>query len=134
MGDFGPFRPLKPYTEAERALFFGRDRELAELSEKLTGDRPSALLHGPAGIGKTSLVRAGLLPALKSRGTSCGYVDAALLDDSQVPVTSGASGALLVVDDVGAALDEGPRMDRLLGILQRAGTVRGMRILFVIDD
>jgi hypothetical protein len=62
--DFGPFKPLVPFAETDRALFFGRERELNELTEMLSGDRPSALLFGDAGIGKTSLVRAGLVPLM----------------------------------------------------------------------
>ena len=134
MGDFGPFRPLKPYTEADRSLFFGRERELADLAEKLAADRPSVLLAGEPGIGKTSLVRAGLLPSLKSRGVGCGYIDCNQLDENQVPSGGGASGSLMVLDDLGAALDEGPRFDKLLLLLKKAGGVRGLKILFVIDD
>lgn len=133
MADFGPFRPLKPYVEADRSLFFGRERELALLQEKLQGDRPSALLYGEAGIGKTSLVRAGLLPGLKSRGVSCAYADSANLDEAPVP-QGGAAGALLVVDDVGAAIDEGPRWDKLLLLLQRSAQVKNLKILFIVDD
>jgi len=133
MGDFGPFRPLKPYTEADRSLFFGRERELSELVEKLSGDRQSALLLGESGIGKTSLIRAGLIPTLKSRGVSCANVDANTLDESLVPQAA-PGGALLVIDDLGASLDEGPRFDKLIALLKRAGSVRGMKILFVIDE
>ena len=43
-------------------------------------------------------------------------------------------GALLCIDDLGAALDDGPRMEKLVRILQKAGGVRGMKILFVIED
>src|SRR5690242_15443053 len=109
MGDFGPFRPLRPYTEADRSLFFGRERELGELVERLSGDRQSALLLGESGIGKTSLVRAGLVPTLKAKGVSCAYVEPNTLDESLVPQGS-ASGTLLVIDDLGAMLDEGPRL------------------------
>ena len=133
MADLGPFKPLRPYVESDRALFFGRERELADLSEKLAQDRPSALLHGEPGIGKTSLVRAGLIPAMKTRGVSCAYIDANTLDESQVPQAA-PGGALIVLDDLAAALDEGPRFDRLLNLLKKSANVRNLRILFVIDD
>jgi hypothetical protein len=131
--DFGPFKPLVPFAETDRALFFGRERELNDLLEMLAGDRASALVFGEAGIGKTSLVRAGLVPQLKSRGVACGVVDGLSLDEAAVPQAA-PGGAVLVVDDLGAALDDGPRMDKLLRMLQRAGGVRGMKILFVIED
>jgi HEAT repeat protein len=129
MADFGPFRPLRPYTEADRGLFFGRDREVGELVELLTGDRPSALLLGESGVGKTSLLRAGLVPALKSRGVQATYVDAGAIDDRVTP-TSG----VLIVDDAGAALVEGPGLERLFALLGRAGQARALRVLFSIDD
>src|SRR5712692_9071519 len=109
--DVGPFRPLRPFGEADRALFFGRERELGELGEKIAGERPSVLLLGESGVGKTSLVRAGLLPLLKLRGMSCAYTDAAHLGGASLP--SGGR-ALLVLDDVGAALDEAEHFDQLL--------------------
>jgi len=129
MADFGPFRPLRPYTEADRGLFFGRDRELGELVELLAGERPSALLLGEAGVGKTSLLRAGLIPALKSRGVQATYVDAGAIDDRMTP-TSG----VLIVDDAGAALVEGPGLEKLFALLGRAGQARALRVLFSLDD
>lgn len=131
--DFGPFKPLVPFAETDRALFFGREREVADLADLLSGDRASALLYGESGIGKTSLVRAGLVPLLKSRGVACGLVDGERLEEEAVP-SAAPGGALLCIDDLGAALDDGPRMEKLLRILQRAGGVRGMKILFVIED
>lgn len=131
--DFGPFKPLVPFAETDRALFFGRERETSELAEMLAGDRASALLFGASGIGKTSLVRAGLIPLMKSRGCACGYLDGVVLDEDQVP-SAAPGGALTVIDDLGAALDDGPRMEKLMRVLQKAGGVRNMKILFVIDD
>jgi HEAT repeat protein len=137
--DFGPFKPLVPFNEVDRALFFGREKEVADLAEMLSPSsaHSAALLFGEAGVGKTSLVRAGLVPLLKSRGYACGLVEGATLDDAQVPPAA-PGGSLLVVDDLGAALDQrdghGPRMEKLLDILKRAGTIRGMKILFVIED
>jgi HEAT repeat protein len=131
--DFGPFKPLVPFAETDRALFFGREREVADLADLLAGDRASALLYGESGIGKTSLVRAGLVPLLKSRGVACGVVEGDRLDEDAVPATA-PGGALLCIDDLGGALDDGPRLEKLLRILQKAGAVRGMKILFVIED
>src|SRR5437879_6869859 len=122
--DFGPFKPLVPFAETERALFFGREREVADLADLLAGERASALLYGEAGIGKTSLVRAGLVPLLKSRGVACGIVDGERLDEEAVPAAA-PGGALLAIDDLGGALDNGPRQEKLLRLLKKAGGVRG---------
>jgi len=45
---------------------FGREREVAELRYLLTSER-IVLLYSPSGAGKTSIVQAGLIPALKDQ-------------------------------------------------------------------
>ena len=46
---------------------YGRDRERRQLTDRLISER-IVLLHSPSGAGKTSLVRAGLIPQLKDEG------------------------------------------------------------------
>jgi hypothetical protein len=58
----------RPFSEDEEDLFHGRRRETDELRALLRAYR-TVLLHAQSGAGKTSLVRAGLLPALKAEGT-----------------------------------------------------------------
>lgn len=72
---FGPFRGLLPYDESSASLFFGRTEETKALLGFVTRDasRVTALC-GEAGVGKTSLVRAGLFPALGQRGVACVYL------------------------------------------------------------
>jgi hypothetical protein len=60
-----PWPGLAHYTEADAAFFFGRSRETAELLRLVQRD-PFVLLTGAAGIGKTSLLLAGLFPALRA--------------------------------------------------------------------
>lgn len=58
-----PFRGLLPFDVGNAHLFFGRDRETEELLEKLRV-APFLAVIGESGSGKSSLVRAGLVPAL----------------------------------------------------------------------
>jgi len=58
-----PYRGLRVFNEEDAPFFFGRDRELQRLLEKLKSSRFVAVL-GPSGGGKSSLVRAGLVPKL----------------------------------------------------------------------
>jgi WD40 repeat protein/DNA-binding SARP family transcriptional activator len=58
-----PFKGLAPFETADAGRFFGRERIVAELVGRLAGS-PFLALVGASGSGKSSLLRAGLLPAL----------------------------------------------------------------------
>lgn len=58
-----PYPGLRPFEFPERNLFFGREGQSEELSRRLQQSRFLAVV-GTSGSGKSSLVRAGLLPAL----------------------------------------------------------------------
>jgi DNA-binding SARP family transcriptional activator len=58
-----PFPGLATFDVAHVQYFFGRERLVAELVTRLVGT-PILAVVGPSGSGKSSAVRAGLLPAL----------------------------------------------------------------------
>jgi len=58
-----PYRGLLPYGQAHEAVFYGRERLTAELAGKLAGTG-LVMVTGASGAGKTSLLQAGLVPAL----------------------------------------------------------------------
>ncbi|WP_405820039.1 helix-turn-helix domain-containing protein [Streptomyces sp. NBC_01390] len=57
-----PYRGLARFEPGDRDLFFGRDRLVAELLELVREHRFAAVI-GASGSGKSSLLRAGLIPA-----------------------------------------------------------------------
>ncbi len=59
-----PYRGLLAFTEADRDLFFGRDEVTAAILARLSRSRFVAVI-GASGSGKSSVVRAGVLPALE---------------------------------------------------------------------
>ena len=61
-----PYRGLLPFSEHHAHLYFGRRRECIQAAERLTAES-SLLVVGPSGSGKSSFVRAGLLPRLKAQ-------------------------------------------------------------------
>jgi WD40 repeat protein/energy-coupling factor transporter ATP-binding protein EcfA2 len=60
-----PYPGLRPFRREESVLLFGRDEQVDQLVEKLRDTRFLAVV-GTSGCGKSSLVQAGLLPALES--------------------------------------------------------------------
>jgi tetratricopeptide (TPR) repeat protein/energy-coupling factor transporter ATP-binding protein EcfA2 len=66
-----PFPGLRPFDTNEKDIFFGRDGLSDTLLEKLHTNRFVAVV-GTSGSGKSSLVRAGLLPTLRSGFTDAG--------------------------------------------------------------
>jgi len=60
-----PYRGLSAFNEDDAAVFFGRRKTVAELVELIQSAQLAAVV-GPSGSGKSSMVRAGLLPELKS--------------------------------------------------------------------
>ena len=62
-----PYPGMVPFSEADRDRFFGRDEEVRELLERLRL-HPFITVIGPSGSGKSSLVFAGLVPALRKSG------------------------------------------------------------------
>ncbi|HEX5419989.1 MAG TPA: hypothetical protein VFY39_08310 [Gammaproteobacteria bacterium] len=68
-----PWLGLVSFTEETRAFFFGRHQEVAELSRRVQG-KLLTVLFGKSGLGKTSILRAGLVPRLREHGYCPVYV------------------------------------------------------------
>jgi tetratricopeptide (TPR) repeat protein len=62
-----PWLGLQSFTEETQAYFFGRTAELQEIFERVL-HKPLTILFGQSGLGKTSLIQAGLIPNLREAG------------------------------------------------------------------
>jgi DNA-binding SARP family transcriptional activator/WD40 repeat protein len=63
-----PYKGLRPFFEADALDFFGREAFIQRLVERLTNADPSSrfiAVVGPSGSGKSSVVRAGLVAAIR---------------------------------------------------------------------
>ena len=60
-----PYRGLAAFAEQDQEFFFGRDRLLNEMLERLRDGARLLAVVGSSGSGKSSVVLAGLLPRLK---------------------------------------------------------------------
>jgi serine/threonine protein kinase len=65
--DESPYAGLSSFQENDAGKFFGRSREVAAMVTRIR-DRPLMAVVGSSGVGKSSFVRAGLVPALKRSG------------------------------------------------------------------
>jgi WD40 repeat protein len=77
-----PYVGLVPFDEVDAAYFFGRERESALILANLTASRLT-LLYAPSGVGKSSVLRAGVLPQLH-------HIDDDSYDDLGVPGAAAA--------------------------------------------
>ena len=59
-----PYPGLRPFEASEWSIFFGREAMIDEIIDRLAAHR-LVLIHGSSGAGKSSLVRAGVLPKLE---------------------------------------------------------------------
>src|SRR5512135_414001 len=64
-----PFKGLQYFDEADSDLFFGREVLTAKLVNRLRETHFLSVIIGASGSGKSSLVRAGLIPAIRRDGS-----------------------------------------------------------------
>ncbi len=60
-----PFIGLEHFRKEHAAIFFGRGAQIRKLYNYVTGIHPIILFYGESGVGKSSLLDAGLLPRLE---------------------------------------------------------------------
>jgi uncharacterized delta-60 repeat protein len=61
-----PYKGLMPYAEEDASFFFGRERDQERIAGNLRASRLT-LLYGPSGVGKSSVLQAGVAYQLKAQ-------------------------------------------------------------------
>ncbi len=79
-----PWLGLASFTEETQGYFYGREEEVAELARRVQR-KTLTLLFGQSGLGKTSILRAGIVPRLRPMGYCPVYVRVDYSGDSPVP-------------------------------------------------
>ena len=63
-----PYQGLQSYDEKDSGLFFGRENLIKQLYERVVANKqPLTVVLGASGTGKSSLMKAGLLPRLRQK-------------------------------------------------------------------
>jgi hypothetical protein len=149
-----PYPGLESFAGDDAAVFFGRDDEIDRLIELLQptlqrGAGRFVAIVGPSGSGKSSLLRAGLLPRLE-RPYSRWVVLPALVPDQQptrnlaycLAAAFAARGQPRSVEDVAAALRDGGaglvelavELGQLAGTTARSAAGAGRTSVLVVID
>jgi tetratricopeptide (TPR) repeat protein len=141
-----PFPGLRRFEMSEGHLFFGRDGHCDALLEKLRTKR-FATVVGTSGSGKSSLVRAGLLPALTSgfMRTAGANWKIAIFRPGNNPISnlakalnaSDVSGANDGAFDLGSSRIEATLRHSSLGLIEtvrQAATESQENLLVVVDQ
>lgn len=63
-----PYRGLRAFTEDDGEVYFGREDLVAEVLDRLENGPGFVSIVGPSGSGKSSVARAGVIPAMTERG------------------------------------------------------------------
>ncbi|MGH3872998.1 MAG: hypothetical protein ACRDSR_16080 [Pseudonocardiaceae bacterium] len=133
-----PYRGLLPFRaeDAEAGLFVGREAEALQL-RRMVDERALVVVVGPSGVGKSSLVTAGLVPAVLATGEWA----AATFRPGGTPFFSLARALYdLEGSDQGLSTDavdrrgEQIRAEGLAGLAGKVSVLLGRRILLHADQ
>ncbi|MGH2943503.1 MAG: TIR domain-containing protein, partial [Solirubrobacteraceae bacterium] len=138
-GGVVPYRGLESFEEEHAELFFGRERDVQRLLEILKRS-PLLCVVGPSGSGKSSLVRAGLVPRLRTGGlTDVKGCEVCLLRPGAHPLQALATqlAQLGAIGSMQATLDELASDRRTLQLavsLVLGADAPGRRVVIVVDQ
>jgi DNA-binding SARP family transcriptional activator len=132
-----PYKGLRAFGEADSIDFFGREALIGRLHSRIEelrhGSRLLAIV-GPSGSGKSSVVRAGLLPAVRA---SAAADESTWRIATMVPGTAPFRELAAALAESGhraapAAVERAETTGHLSPLLE--GALRGHRLLLVIDQ
>ncbi|MBT8491965.1 MAG: protein kinase, partial [Deltaproteobacteria bacterium] len=136
-----PYPGLVAFTEDDSDRFFGRDHEITQALGRLH-DNAFVAVVGPAGAGKSSLVRAGIIPSLVNSGQSWeifpirpGRHPLAELARLLLPLTTGPMDPAAQAKDSGEMIELLGSSPQVFGAtLRRRARHYGVSVLIFIDQ
>lgn len=124
--DVPPYKFLAPYSAKDRALFKGRQEEIRQVVSQI-GEQRLVVLYGESGVGKTSLLAAGVIPELIQAGALAVHVR-----DYTQPLAATLRGALDANRDQ-LAIDF-PADATLVELIQAVQAVTQGTLILVLDQ
>ena len=130
-----PYKGLSSYEQGDCKLFFGRADLINELQQQVE-EQSFTVVLGASGTGKSSLVKAGLLPALDGEEdisqTSSWFIPKKILRPGTNPAAALHSLLITELADVQPERKEGASTAGLLGQWRKKHS--GQKLLLVIDQ
>ena len=130
-----PYKGLHAFSELDATDFHGRSTEVQELLDAVAAERLVTVV-GPSGIGKSSVVRAGLIPELR-RGAITGSEDWLVADlvPGTYPIEELTAALARVATQGPVGMEEDLRRDRR-GLLRAVKQYlpKGARLLLIVDQ
>jgi WD40 repeat protein len=125
-----PYRGILSYEEAHASLYFGREEEVAEAVSVLRS-RSVVILTGASGSGKSSFMKAGIVPALREQSEEHGAIRVMALRPGSAPLAA-VRHALLELSPEGQA-ERATWSSHVNTAVPHAGEIESGRLAPVID-
>jgi hypothetical protein len=132
-----PYQGLTPFDEQDSAYFFGREKDASLIVADLFA-APITLLYGASGVGKSSVLRAGVLPLLRKRDDVLPVVFATWQSDATASLKGAVAQALYACENTTGKRyqDELLRFeyDPLPGFLRKCAKLAGRQLMIILDQ
>ncbi|HTY84038.1 MAG TPA: hypothetical protein VMB19_07455 [Silvibacterium sp.] len=128
-----PYVGVRPFERTEKAIFFGRELDAGFLKDKIFSARLT-LLYAPSGVGKSSILRTLVTPALEEQHAWVRYFDNWTGDDPCAAMKTRLVkfASELGLRDAGTATDKGPAT--LTDIISRIATADDRTAILILDQ
>jgi KaiC/GvpD/RAD55 family RecA-like ATPase len=120
------YRGLESYREEDKDIFYGREIEIIQLMSYIR-KYPLVILYGQSGVGKTSVINAGIIPQLKSDEYDIIYIRC-----YKQPVKDIKSGLTNLYKNISS--EEGNKKNRLVELIPEAQRNLEKKLIIIIDQ
>lgn len=128
--DFCPYIGLQPYNEEYQDYFFGRERDSRVISSNLYA-APLTVLYGASGVGKSSVLRAGVIPRLQASAQTAVVLFDEWADKAPLETLKAKCLEIISTSMAGIQLDTSQPLDEFLFSATQAS---GRTLMIILDQ